>query len=70
MSAPLIAEEGCELASVLFYCGSLLRTNNTALNPQMFTSSYGSRRFSACDHAGLPLLGVSTQICFVVALGV
>jgi len=33
----------------LFYSWSLLRNNNTATNLQKFTSSYGSRRFVACD---------------------
>jgi len=38
-----------KLASRLLYSWSLLRTNNTAINLQMFTSSYGTRRFAACD---------------------
>ena len=38
-----------KLASGLLYSGSLLRNNNTAKNLQMFTSSYGSRRFGAWD---------------------
>jgi len=37
------------LASGLFNCWSSLRNNNTALNLQTFTSTYGSRRFTACD---------------------
>jgi len=64
MSAPLTAEEGCETSERLFYCRSLLRNNNTVINPQMFTSSYGSRRFSECDRTELPLRGFTTQICF------
>jgi len=37
--------------------------NNTAINLEMFTSSYSSRRrFSACDQA--PTEGFSTEICF------
>jgi len=38
-----------KLASRLLYSWSLLRNNNMAINRQMFTSSYGSRRFTACD---------------------
>ena len=38
-----------KLENGLFYCWSLLRNNNAAINLQTFTSSYGSRRFSACD---------------------
>ena len=37
------------LASHLLYSWSSLCNNNMAINLQMFTSSYGSRRFSACD---------------------
>jgi len=33
-------------------------------NLQTSSPSYGKRRFSACGHAGLPLQGFSTQICF------
>jgi len=36
-----------KLASGLLCSWSLLRNNNTALNLQMFTLSYGSRRFGA-----------------------
>ena len=32
-------------------CWSLLRNNNMAINFQTFTSSFGSRRFSACDQS-------------------
>ena len=35
----------------LFYFWSLLRNNNTAINLQMFTSSYGSSRSGAWDQA-------------------
>ena len=45
-----------KLANGFFYCWSLWRNNNTAINPQKFTSSYGSRRFSVCDqgcHCGV-----------------
>jgi len=52
-----------KLASVLLYSWSLLRNNNMAINLQMFTSSYGNRRFAACDQ-GLPLSVFSTQIWF------
>jgi len=38
-----------KLASELLYSWSVLRNNNTAVNFQMFTSSYRSRRFAACD---------------------
>jgi len=50
-SCPLLCvqRQFAEPASGLFYCWSLLRNNNTAINLHMFTSSYGSRRFSACD---------------------
>jgi len=37
-----------KLASGLLYCWCLWR-NNTAINLQMFSSSYGSRTFAACD---------------------
>jgi len=47
MSDPLLAN----LASGLLYSWSLLRNNNTAINLQMFTSSYSSRCFAACDQA-------------------
>jgi len=32
-----------------YYCWSLLRNNGMAADLQRFTSSYGSRRFAACD---------------------
>ena len=38
-----------KLASGMLYSWSLLRNNNTAIYLQMFTSSYGSRRFGAWD---------------------
>jgi len=38
-----------KLASGLLYSWSLLRNNNTVIHLEMFTSSYGSRRFAACD---------------------
>jgi len=38
-----------KLSSGLFYGWSLLLSNNKAINFQSFTSSYCSRRFSACD---------------------
>jgi len=38
-----------KLASGLLYSWSLWRSNNTAINLQMFSSSYGSRGFAACD---------------------
>ena len=56
MCAPLPAEAGCELASGLFCSWYLLRINNTAINPETYTSCYGSRHFSACDqgsHCGV-----------------
>jgi len=43
--ATLIAKH---VSRLLFYW-SLLRNNNTAINLQMFTSSYGSRRFASWD---------------------
>jgi len=65
MSDPFsLHRQVAKLASGLFYCWSLLRNNKTAINPQTFTSSYGSGRFAACDHAGIPLSVFSTQICF------
>jgi len=62
MSAPLPAGKVAKLASGLFDCWSLLRNNSTAINPQTFTSSFSSRRFSACDQGSH--CGFSTQICF------
>jgi len=43
---------GCETYSriVLPLFFVTLHNNNTAINFPTFTSSYGSRRFSACDH--------------------
>jgi len=38
-----------KLASRLFYYWSLLRNNYIATNLQVFTWSYGRRRFAACD---------------------
>jgi len=38
-----------KFANRFFYCWSLLRNNNMATNPQVFTSSYSSKRFAACD---------------------
>jgi len=38
-----------KLASGLMYSWSLFRNNNTAMNLQMFASSYSGRRFAACD---------------------
>jgi len=46
---PCLQKEVAKLANGLFYCWPLLHTNNTELNLQTFTSSYSSRRFSACD---------------------
>jgi len=40
-----------KLDSGLFYYWSILRSNNTAINLQTSTSSYGSRRFVACDQS-------------------
>jgi len=53
-----------KLASGLLYSWSLLRNSNTAINLQMFTSSYGSRRFGARHGTRAPTEGFSTQICF------
>ena len=50
-----------ELASGLFDCLSLLRNDNTTMKLQTFTSSCGTRRFSACDQ-GSPVF-FSAQIC-------
>jgi len=50
MSDPFPAErQVAKLASGLLYSWSLLRNNKTAINLQIFTSSYGSKRFTACD---------------------
>jgi len=49
MPPPLPAEAVAKVASGLFYCWSLLRSNNMAANLQKFTSYYGSRRFVAWD---------------------
>jgi len=49
MSTLLCLQTGCETCYRLFYCWSYLRSNNTATNPQMFTSSCSNRCFSACD---------------------
>jgi len=38
-----------KLSSGLFCCWSLLRNSTMAMNLQTITSSYGSRRFAACD---------------------
>jgi len=46
-SAPLQMQVA-KLASGLFYCWCLLR-NKTRQISSKFTSSYGSRRFAACD---------------------
>ena len=50
-SCPLVClqRQVTKLASGLFYCYSSLRNNNMATNLLMFTSSYDSRRFAACD---------------------
>jgi len=52
----------------MLYSWSLLRNNNMSRNLQMFTSSYGSRRFAACDqgsHWGIfhPHLFFSRHVC-------
>ena len=54
MSAPLPAEAGCETCwrFVLQYCWPFLRTNNTAIHLQTFTSNNSSKRFSAYNHQG------------------
>ena len=65
----LLQRQIAKLASGLLYSWSLLRNNNTVINLSMFSSSYGSRRFAACDQ-GLQLRVFSTQICFLVDLGV
>jgi len=49
MSPPLPAGQVVRVVSGLFYCWSLLRNYYMATNIQMFTSSYDSRRFVACD---------------------
>jgi len=49
MPPPLPAEAVAKVASGLFYCWSLLRSNNMATNLQKFTLYYGSRRFVAWD---------------------
>ena len=58
-----------KLARGLLYSWSLLCNINTAINLQMFTSSYGNKRFAACDqdsHCGFFLL----KSDFLVDLGV
>ena len=47
--ATLLQRQVAKLASGLLYSRSLLRNNNMAVNLQMFTLSYSSRRFAACD---------------------
>jgi len=58
------------LTSGLFYCWYLLRNNNTEINLQMFTSSYGSGRFAVYNHAEHPLRFFSPIFVFLVDLGV
>jgi len=50
-SCPILClqRQFAKLASGLLYSWSLLRNNNTAINLQMLTSSYSSRRFAAWD---------------------
>ena len=66
-SCPLLCLQGqvAKLASGLFVCWSLLRNNNTAINPQTLTSSCGGKGFSACYQGSH--CGFSTQICFFLA---
>jgi len=45
-----LAVHSCPLLC-LFYCRSLLRSNNRTLNRYVFASSYSSRRFAAYDVA-------------------
>ena len=65
-SCPLLCEQRVILGNVGTDCSIwfLLRNNNTAIiNLQTFTSSYGSRRFSACDQQGSHCV-FFTMICF------
>jgi len=57
-----------KLANGLLYSWSLWRNNNTTINFQMFSSSYGSSRFATCDqgsHCGLfpPRSDFSRPVC-------
>ena len=45
----LLQREILKVASGLLYSWSLWPNSNTAINLQVFSSSYGSRRFAACD---------------------
>jgi len=47
---------GCEIYTRIVLLLVLLGNNTTATNLQRFTSSYGSKRFSACD-LGVPIEG-------------
>jgi len=44
-----LQRQDAKLASELFYCLSLLRFNSMVSNLQKLTSSYGGKRFAACD---------------------
>jgi len=57
-----------KLDSGLFYYWSILRSNNTAINLQTSTSSYGSRRFVACDQSSHCVF-FSAQIYFFSRVG-
>ena len=70
MSDPILClqRQFAKLVSRLLYSWSFLRNNNTAINLQMLTSSYGSVRFVACDqgpHWGFsqPDLFFSRPVC-------
>jgi len=70
-SCPLLRLQGqvANLASGLFYCSSLLRNNNTAINLRKFPSSYGRRCFSAWVQ-GPPLRFFPPRSALLVDLGV
>ena len=60
-----------KLARGLLYSWSLLRNNNTAINLQMFTSSYGSRRFVHVTTAPTEVFSIQIfYLLFLVDLGV
>jgi len=71
-SCPLLClhKQVAKLASGLIYCWFSLRNNNTAVNLQTFTSSYCSRRFSACDQQGAHYVFLHPDLLFLVDLGV
>ena len=45
----LLQRQIAKLASGWLYSWSLWRNNNTQINLQIYSPSYGSKRFGACD---------------------